>query len=121
MPLILKRIMLNGLPAAAILAVIGYGYAELAGVFLLANPTGRTFDGNIPAPAEDPVAADLKYRIPAMMALWGFAFIAAGEGVMAIWRRRPLALPAKSAQDKPNADTTPSPSAASAENSPVFQ
>jgi hypothetical protein len=138
MPLILKRILSNGLLTAALLAVIGYGYAELAGVFLLANPPARTITGNVPAaPAEDPLSTELTYRLPAMMALWGFLFIAAGEGVMYAWRRRrPIAVPAKPAESK--ADTaevlleqilaqvetaktapSPSPSATPAENSPV--
>ncbi|HXD86169.1 MAG TPA: hypothetical protein VN641_06730 [Urbifossiella sp.] len=82
MPPILKRILVNGLMAAATLAVIGIGFAELAALFLAAK-----------APeTETPTA--LQYRVPAMLALWGFLFVAFGEWALAWWRSfRPAVQP----------------------------
>jgi hypothetical protein len=141
MPPILKRILANGLLTAGVLAIIGFGYAELAGVYLMTRtPSRGTFDGPVPAArAEDPVASQLRYRVPAMMALWGFVFIAAGEGVLHFWRRHRAAVVALSTERKPDpaellleqimaqveaakaapAEPAPSPSSLPAENSPV--
>ncbi|HEY2908882.1 MAG TPA: hypothetical protein VGI99_01480 [Gemmataceae bacterium] len=82
MPPILKRILVNGLLAAATLAAIGIGFAELATMFMAA----KTPD------TESPTA--LHYRVPAMLALWGFLFVALGEWVLAWWRSfRPTVQP----------------------------
>src|SRR5947207_14685039 len=90
MPQILKRILLNGFLAAGALAVVGYGYAELASIFLVAKSPQRPMsEAPVAAPANaDPMAESLRYRVPAMMALWGFLFVAAGEGALHWWRRR---------------------------------
>ena len=87
---LLKRILVHGTLTAGLLAVVGFGYAELAGLWLVAKaPTRGTLDSTLSSsPAEDPLAAELKYRIPAMMALWGFLFVAGGEVAFSVWRRR---------------------------------
>ena len=139
---ILKRILINGLLTAGMLALIGVGYAELAGIWLVSKtPSRGAFEAPIAAgPAEEPLAASLKYRIPAMMALWGFLFVAAGEGVLHLWkRRRPAPVPSPPADLPPDpaevlleqimakvdaarstpSEPAPSPSPVPSENSPV--
>src|SRR5437660_1344013 len=92
---LLKRIAVNGLPTAAILAAVGVAYTQLAGMWLSGGSPVRGA-----APASDPVAADLTYRVPAMMALWGFLFVAAGESLRHLLRRnRPVA------KEEPQPDT----------------
>jgi hypothetical protein len=133
---LLKRILVNGLVTAAVLAVVGVGYAELAGLFLASKtPTRASLEAPIPEP--DSLAESLESRVPMMMALWGFAFVATGEVVMHLIRKRRKAAPPVEVQPDPAevlleqilakveaeratvAETNPSPSATPAENSPV--
>ena len=131
---LLKRILVHGTLTAGLLAVVGFGYAELAGLWLVAKaPTRGTFDSTVASsPAEDPLAAELKYRIPATMALCGFLFVAGGEVAVHLWRRRrPPAKPPEPRVDPAEAlleqilaeveraKATPSPSSADAENKPI--
>ncbi len=93
MPPTLKRILWNGLPAAVLLAGLGFALAETAGFFLDANRPARQLsaaDGA--APLADPVPADLRRSLPVSMAVWGFALVAGYEGV-----RRLLKGPGKKA------------------------
>jgi hypothetical protein len=103
---ILKRILINGLFTAATLAVVGIGYAEMAGFWLVAQAPQRL--GNeapiAAAPVNEPLADSLKYRVPAMMALWGFLFVAAVE-LGLHWLRRGKPVPAKSATKPEPAST----------------
>lgn len=77
-----KRVLVHATLTALVLAVIGLVFVEFAGAWLS-------------APAARPASADLnpglpesaKYRIPLMMALWGFAFVIVGEFVAARFRR----------------------------------
>ena len=89
MPPILKRILVNGLLASATLAMIGFGFAELASMFMAA----KTPDTAAPA--------GLHYRVPAMLALWGFLFVAFGEWALAWWRSFRPAIPPKEPQPDP--------------------
>jgi len=129
---VLKRIALNGILAAGILAGIGVAYAQLAGMYLAIHTPARSAPGAPPAPpSEDPAVAGLVYRIPATMALWGFVFVAAGEGLLYLWRgnRTARAVTTPGPQPDPaaalleellrKADAAPSPSPAPTENSPV--
>jgi hypothetical protein len=138
---VLKRIVVNGGATAALLAVIGVGYAELAGIWLSSGTTPRPSlgDPTVARPAGEPVTATLRYRVPAVMALWGFLFVAAGEGVIYLIRGNKAAkIPQKPAEPDPAeilleelmkqaesvnavppAEPAPSPSPMLAENSPV--
>ena len=99
---LLKRILVHGTLTAGLLAVVGFGYAELAGLWLVSKaPTRGTLDSTVASsPAEDPLAAELKYRIPTMMALWGFLFVTGGEVAFYLWRRGRPALPPKALEPK---------------------
>ena len=139
---ILKRILVNGSVTAGVLALIGIGLTELAGLWLLAKaPVRAVSEAPVAAqPLEDPTAAALKQRVPVMLAIWGFAFVAAGEGIIYWWRgNRPASRSASPAELKPDpaevlleeilaqveaakstpAETPPSPSSVPAENTPV--
>ncbi|MFO0802247.1 MAG: hypothetical protein U0791_03890 [Gemmataceae bacterium] len=132
---LLKRILVNGTLTAATLAVVGVGYAELAGLFLAAKAPTRA---SIEAPlAEDThgLADSLYTRVPATMALWGFLFVAAGEVVLDRVRKKkpaPVADPkpdtalllleeilAKVEAERATVAANPSPSPPPAENTPV--
>lgn len=133
---LLKRILVNGTLTAAMLAVVGLGYAELAGLFLAAKTPMRA---TVEAPAvddADPAAASLHSRVPLMMAAWGFLFVAVGEVVLDRFRRKKP--PASLAEPRPDPATvlleeimakveseratvaaSTTPSAAPAENTPA--
>jgi hypothetical protein len=131
---LLKRILANGTLTAAMLAVVGLGYAELAGLFLAAKTPMRA---TVEAPATDdadPAAASLHSRVPLMMALWGFLFVAVGEVVLdRIRRKKPPAPPplpdpatvlleeimAKVESERATVAASTTPSAAPAENTPA--
>lgn len=136
---VVQRILVNGLTAAGVLAVVGFAYAQLAGIWLAGGSSARGLgEPGLAPPADDPLVESLRYRVPAMMALWGFAFVAVAEGVLAVVRgNRPAPLPvertpdpaevlleelmrqAESANAPPPAEPTPSPSPSLAQNSPV--
>lgn len=87
MPPTLKRILWAGVPAAVLLAGLGFALAEAADVYLAANQPARgveAIDGAAP-PADalppDPVPSTLRRTLPLTMAAWGFAVVAAYEGV----------------------------------------
>ena len=86
---ILKRIALNGGLTAALLAVLGLVFAEMAGMWLAGEAARPGTSGELPS-----VNASLRERVPLMMAVWGFAFVAVSELVM--WRVRGLRKQAKS-------------------------
>jgi len=98
---LLKRILVNGTLTAAMLAVVGVGYAELAGLFLAAKaPMRATADAPVAEDAE-PMAGSLHTRVPVMMALWGFLFVAAGELILHRFRKQTP--PAPPAEPRPDA------------------
>ncbi len=86
---LLKRILTNSLIAASLLAVMGYGLAELARMWLIAQAPAR-MDPNAPATPPDASPDVVGYRIPLMMAAWGVGFVVVGE--LFLWyvlKRRP--------------------------------
>ena len=87
MPPLLKRIVVNGLLAATILGALGFGLAEMAGMWLAANSHQRT-PGPAPVTVEEPVTNILRYRVPATMAATGFVFVALGELILHAWHNR---------------------------------
>jgi len=80
---VLRRILLHGGLTAGLLAVVGLLFAEMAGMWV---GTGAT---TTPASAElnPAVGPAIRYRVPLMMAFWGFVFVAAGELVLSRFRR----------------------------------
>ena len=95
---LLRRIALNGLLTAAILAVMGFAYAELAAIWLASTPVPRT--ETVPtATAANEVEAlrdSLRIRVPLTMAACGVAFIAVAELVLYWWRGNPPVIVKKS-------------------------
>jgi len=89
---VFKRIALNGILTALILGVIGFLFGELAGLWLTgaANRTQQESDASL--------RDAIRYRIPLLMALWGFVFIAVAEVVLFLWRGEPQARPANGAR-----------------------
>lgn len=95
MPPTLRRILTNGLPAAVFLAVIGYLMAEVAGIWLDSQmPAARPgLDPDLAEPAPEvraatgaDVTASLRFRLPAVMALWGLLLVTVFELVLRFWR-----------------------------------
>jgi hypothetical protein len=102
---LLKRIAVNGLLTAGVLAVVGLGLAELARLWLVSQAPGRAVPvAAAAAPAADPMAGTLRTRVPLVMAAWGFAFVALGEAGLYLVRGNP-----KPAAAKKPADLTPDP------------
>ncbi|MBX9584123.1 MAG: sortase B protein-sorting domain-containing protein [Gemmataceae bacterium] len=96
---VLKRIAANGLGAAAVLGLLGLGFGELAALSLAAQTPDRVIPVEAVAePEPNPVGDALRYRVPAMMALYGFLLVAAGELVLAR-RRKPAPPPAETKPD----------------------
>jgi hypothetical protein len=85
---VFKRVLVHGGGTAAVLAGLGFALAEMAGLWLAGNATTRSTD---PAADAQLVGHDLRYRIPATMALWGFLFVAIGELSLYLWRGEPPA------------------------------
>ncbi len=92
---LLKRILVNGFLTAAVLAVVGYMFAELAGLWLSTSTPSRESLEPAVAAANDPLSETLQYRVPVTMALWGLVFVAVGETILHLWRsrRKPQPLP----------------------------
>jgi hypothetical protein len=87
----LLRILKHGLPVAVVLGLLGWGFAEGAGMWLAGEATVRPVaepSGSMPTPAEpsDDVAGELRSRIPFTMAAWGFGIVAAMELLLSLWR-----------------------------------
>jgi hypothetical protein len=124
-----KRIAVNGLGAAAVLALLGLGFGELAALSLAAQTPDRVVPvETATTPVANPAADALRSRVPAMMALWGFVLVAAGELVLAR-RRRPTPPPEPAMPDpavllleqllrEAESKAGPSPSRPAGQNSP---
>jgi hypothetical protein len=87
------RILRHGLPAAVILAVVGYLMAEVAGLWVAGNDPGRraaierTDLATQPTATPGPdVATALRARLPFTMAAWGFGLVVVFELLLAFWR-----------------------------------
>lgn len=94
-----RRIAIHGGLAALVLGIIGFMLAELASIWLAGSPGVRTTTGAPVegADADGSVADSLRARMPLVLAVWGFAFVAVGEVLLHLWRsrRKPVAPPAK--------------------------
>jgi hypothetical protein len=132
---LLKKIARNGLVAATILALVGFGFAEIASLWMTSQ-SGRSAVG------EAATAESLRYRLPVAMAGWGFVFVALTEALLHLWRARRRTKPAdkpdpqggqapaavlieqilrEAEAERRSPSTAPSPSPAFSENSPVHQ
>lgn len=93
---VLQRIAINGVLAALFLAMIGFFLGQVGTMFVVRSevPTGA----NGPNPDEELLNA-LQYRVPLMLAFWGFVFVAVGEVLLHLWRsRKPAPAPAPAQQ-----------------------
>src|ERR1700712_1052387 len=81
---VLKRILLHGGMTAGLLALVGLGFAEIAKMWM-GDAAGA-------GPA-------LRYRVPLMMAFWGFMFVAVCELVLSRIRKNAPVKPPEPPQD----------------------
>ncbi|HEX4609609.1 MAG TPA: hypothetical protein VH092_15530 [Urbifossiella sp.] len=75
---LLKRILVNGLVAASLLAVMGYGLTELARLWLVAQAPARAQPG-APSVAGGDIGDAFGARVPLTMAGWGVGFVVVAE------------------------------------------
>lgn len=92
---VLRRIAIHGTVTAVILAVLGLLLVQLASIWLAAQPNTKAAPGDpIPAPAGGDTVAEIRTRVPLLMAVWGVALVVVGELFLHWWRgRRPVAPP----------------------------
>lgn len=92
---VLRRIAIHGGLTALLLGLVGFLFAELASIWLAGSPGTRAATGGpIATTDDDGVTATLRARVPLLMAVWGFAFIAIGEVAIYLWRgERPRSAP----------------------------
>jgi len=93
---VLRRIALHGGLTALLMGVVGFMLAELASIWLASSPGQRVATGGmVEAPdADGTMAAELRQRVPLVMAAWGFGLVAVGELGSYLWRRRREPTPA---------------------------
>jgi hypothetical protein len=87
-----RRIAIHGALTAIILAILGFMFVELAGMWLQSNAPVRGGDGEMFVD-DKPVVETMRARVPFLMALWGFVFVVIGEIVMHIRRGEPKPVP----------------------------
>jgi hypothetical protein len=78
---VLRRIAFHGGLTAIVLGIVGFMFAELASIWLSGSPGTREKTGD-PIESTDrdgTVSTELRERVPLMMAMWGFAFVAVCE------------------------------------------
>lgn len=92
---VLRRIAVHGSLTAVVLGVVGLVFAELGSVWLSASPgTRQATGGAVDAPdADGTLREQLRRRVPVFMAVWGFVFVAAGEGLRHVLVGRKPAVP----------------------------
>lgn len=90
-----KTILVHGLMAAGVLAIIGYFLAQLAGMWVATQSQPRvSWEANA-LPIRDAgidtteLTATLAWRLPLSMAAFGFILVAIGEGLRSIWKTQP--------------------------------
>jgi hypothetical protein len=74
-----------------LLGVVGFVFAELASIWLAGSPGTRIATGEpvTPADADGELSSSLRTRVPLLMAVWGFVFVAAGELLLYACRGNP--------------------------------
>lgn len=78
-----KTILIHGGLSAGTLAVIGYFFSQLAGMWVASQSTGR---GEIDTRE---LVSTLVWRLPFAMAAIGFVLVAIGESLHALWKSPP--------------------------------
>lgn len=81
-----RRILIQGLLTAGILALVGLALAELATMWAAGNAGKPNAADLNPAPPDS-----LRYRVPLTLAAAGFVFVAVGEWIAARVRARKAA------------------------------
>jgi hypothetical protein len=83
-----KTILVHGGLTAGVLAVVGYLFAQVAGMWVATQTdTGR-------GPADTGALVNtLQTRLPFSMAAIGFALVAIGEGLKGLWKTPPKTEP----------------------------
>ena len=99
----LTRILKYGLPTAALLALLGFLMAELAGTWVASQPAPTLQPrASVESPANESVMTvrpdaeaveALRYKLPLQMAAWGFGLVVLCELVLAFWRGQKPPLP----------------------------
>lgn len=87
---LLLRILKHGLPTAGLLALIGYGMAELSAMYLAMQP-GAGRDGGQWA---ENMANAFRFQVPVTMAAFGFALVALLEFLYWLVHGNPASDPA---------------------------
>lgn len=101
---LLRRIAINGVIAAVILAMFGLVLAEAASFLFVQSDGGRSPQLNTPEGA-DTTVTDLRYRLPLSLAVWGVILVVLTEVILQFWRRRRPAIPPNAAaQPQTDAD-----------------
>jgi hypothetical protein len=86
---VLQRITLHGLLTAGLLAVLGIGLARFSADGLAGHPVGHAAGSPQVAAMDRTPSESLHYRLPVMMAVWGFVFVAVAEMALYLWRGNP--------------------------------
>lgn len=99
----LTRILKYGLPTAALLAVLGFLMAELAGAWVASQPAPTLQPrASVESPSNESLITvrpdaeaveALRYQLPLQMAAWGFGLVVLCELVLAFWRSQKPPLP----------------------------
>jgi hypothetical protein len=89
-----KRIFWHGLLAAVPLALIGYLFAHMAGMWTAAQSPmriGPLHEESVVAknPDADAITQALQWKVPLTLATGGFLFVVLGELLLSLWRPRP--------------------------------
>ena len=86
---VVRRILLHGGLTAGLLALVGLLFAEMAGMWAGAGATTPPASADL----NPPLGPAIRYRVPLMMAFWGFAFVAVSELVLSRFRKPAPAKP----------------------------
>jgi hypothetical protein len=83
-----KTILVHGLLTAGVLAVVGYMFAQIAGMWVTSQTPVRSGGENVAAGSA--ISTALESRLPFTMAAMGFVLVAMGEGLRSLWRKPKL-------------------------------
>jgi hypothetical protein len=94
----LVRILKQGIPVAAVLALVGYVMAEAAGMWVGGQAERSSVRVTMDAPGAPDVSGEdlsrvLRTRLPFTLALWGFGIVVVFELVLSVWRGNRAAKP----------------------------
>jgi hypothetical protein len=82
---LLKRILINGGLTAAVLAGVGFLFAQMASTWTSGEVTKPDA-----AAANNSMIGSIRSNVPMMMAFWGFMFVSMGEVLRwCLWGRKP--------------------------------